>query len=632
MNRQIFFLAMACTMALLSCNNPKVFTSPVNTTKTPWTNLQFNNNPENFQFAIISDRNGGNRPGVFDDGIKKLNLMQPEFVINVGDLLAGYTTDTVQIKKEWDEVNGIISTLTMPFFYVPGNHDITNNVMEVAWEKRFGSRYYSFVYKNRLFVVMDSNDDNEFNLTRKQTDYVLNSLQTNSKVRWTFLFVHHPIWKYNTDGRFEEIEKALAGKQFTMVAGHEHHYHQTERNGSNFYILATTGAGSGLRGNYMGEFDHISWVTMADQGPVIANLRLDGILPHNISNDQTDKLAKPMLQNSEFKNVVLCNKGENMTNGTCYFSFVNPSASKLKIHLGFFHHNQLKLEKPDQTVILDAGTSQIFEVPFGSVIPLSYSMIDPLRFEWEMQYMDPELPGFSMQGKSSITIIPTETAFIDKETNLFIGKETIRYDHPFSNLESVLQMNNLPEEKYKNPIEISTDTKLSFFLRNSKNEYSLVENRKFSLTDYQEPRTVPDLQPGLKYSYYEGEWSSFPDFAKLTPKGNGVAGNLMVQDLAKRNENWGMVFSGYIKVPADNLYSYRIMADDGCRFFINDKIVIDEITRIKGEMAGSVALKKGYHTVRIEFLEKKSRPRLRVFTRSKGNDEWKAIDFTTLSH
>jgi len=183
-----------------------VFKSAIDTKEKPWTNLDFYNDPDNFQFAIVTDRNGGNRPLIFEDAVNKLNIMYPEFVLSVGDLINGYTKDTNQIKKEWNEVNNIIDNLKMPFFYLPGNHDITNKVMAKEWEKRYGKRYYYFIYKNTLFIIMDSNDDDEYNLTRDQTDFVLETLKKNANVRWTFLLMHHPIWTYNTNGRFEEIE------------------------------------------------------------------------------------------------------------------------------------------------------------------------------------------------------------------------------------------------------------------------------------------------------------------------------------------------------------------------------------------------------------------------------------------
>ena len=59
---------------------------------TPYTHLNFKNDPYEFQFAILSDNSGGGRPGVFEAGAGMLNLLQPEFVVGLGDLVEGYTS------------------------------------------------------------------------------------------------------------------------------------------------------------------------------------------------------------------------------------------------------------------------------------------------------------------------------------------------------------------------------------------------------------------------------------------------------------------------------------------------------------------------------------------------------------
>lgn len=82
----------------------------------PWTHLDLNNDADNFQFAIVTDRTGGHRPGVFMDGVRKLNLMQPEFVMSVGDLIEGYTTDIEVLARQWNQFNGFVDQLEMPFF------------------------------------------------------------------------------------------------------------------------------------------------------------------------------------------------------------------------------------------------------------------------------------------------------------------------------------------------------------------------------------------------------------------------------------------------------------------------------------------------------------------------------------
>ena len=55
-----------------------------------------------------------------------------------------------------------------------------------------------------------------------------------------------------------------------------------DRNGTEYYQLATTGGGSRIRGVEYGEFDHIAWITMKKDRPLIANVMLDGILPSDL--------------------------------------------------------------------------------------------------------------------------------------------------------------------------------------------------------------------------------------------------------------------------------------------------------------------------------------------------------------
>ena len=91
-----------------------------------WTHLDFANDPENFQFVVISDRTGGHRPGVFPKILEKVNLMQPELVMSVGDYIEGYTEDRATAEAEWAEIDDMIQTVEAPFFHVAGNHDYSN--------------------------------------------------------------------------------------------------------------------------------------------------------------------------------------------------------------------------------------------------------------------------------------------------------------------------------------------------------------------------------------------------------------------------------------------------------------------------------------------------------------------------
>ena len=128
--------------------------------------------------------------------IRKLNLLQPEFVMSVGDLIEG-SEDREIINAEWDEFDSFVEALEMPFFYVPGNHDIGNQVMADIWEQRFGRSYYSFVYRDVLFVCLNT-ESPETRISTAQIAWLEDELAAHKDVRWTLVFMHKPLWAYAT--------------------------------------------------------------------------------------------------------------------------------------------------------------------------------------------------------------------------------------------------------------------------------------------------------------------------------------------------------------------------------------------------------------------------------------------------
>ena len=98
--------------------------------------------------------------------------------------------------------------------------------------------------------------------------------------------LHKPTWTYpDTDHAAQGwtvIEDALADRKYTVFAGHKHNYAKFIRRGREYYMLATTGGGSTLSGLPEGRFDHFVWVTMRDDGPILANVLLDGIKDRNV--------------------------------------------------------------------------------------------------------------------------------------------------------------------------------------------------------------------------------------------------------------------------------------------------------------------------------------------------------------
>ncbi len=280
------FAVLVVSMA--SCNtfsSHSVTNLEKTTAPAPWTNLNFDNDPQDFQFAIVADRTAGFRPGVFEDAVQKLNLLHPEFVMSVGDLVQGYLPDEAELVRQWDEFDAMANQFTMPFFRVPGNHDMSSTKQEEIWRTRFGKSFYSFVYKDVLFLCLNTEDpyrtDSWSSISEAQMDMIKRALEENPNPRWIFAFMHRPIWAKCPEARpdlWEPIEKLLEGKPHTVIAGHNHMYGKHDVNGLEYYTLGVTGGMKDFWGTTYGAVDQVMWVAMNGGKPDIVNLTLDGIL------------------------------------------------------------------------------------------------------------------------------------------------------------------------------------------------------------------------------------------------------------------------------------------------------------------------------------------------------------------
>ena len=219
-----------------------------------------------------------------------MNGLHPEFVMSVGDLIVGWDEekqqlirDTLKIKSRWREFNDIISQLRAPFFYVGGNNDLLNPILDEEWKKRFGRTYYSFEYKKVLFLVLNSDDtplENEPYISDEQIEWLKSVLDDNERIAWTLIFLHRPLWA-DAPNQWLKVKGLLKDRKHTVFAGHHHTYRKYTDDSTVYYQLATTGGVSDLSGIGNGRFDHISWVTMTASDPSVTNLLLDGIWSDN---------------------------------------------------------------------------------------------------------------------------------------------------------------------------------------------------------------------------------------------------------------------------------------------------------------------------------------------------------------
>ena len=281
--------------------------------RVPWTNSDFDDEPGKFTFAVFSDLTGGEREEVFEVAVEQLRLLRPELIISVGDLIEGGTTDREILHNEWDWFDERANRAHAPVFHVGGNHDLTNPDMWQVWEQRYGKRYYHFIYKNVLFLVLDT-EDNPPDLQRAiheirldairvfdeqgweayaqteyasleerksgrigagQADYFNKVISQHPEVRWTYIVMHKPAWERPDEENFSRIEAALSERPYTVFYGHVHSYLHEQRLGRDYIRLGTTGGSHAPRNP--AAIDHVTLVTVSDDGEDIANIRMSGI-------------------------------------------------------------------------------------------------------------------------------------------------------------------------------------------------------------------------------------------------------------------------------------------------------------------------------------------------------------------
>ncbi|MCC6485859.1 MAG: metallophosphoesterase [Candidatus Hydrogenedentes bacterium] len=380
--------ALICAAGIAWCQD--VTEAPGGDGPKPYTHLNVNNAPDSFQFAIVSDRTGGMRPGVLEDAVAKLNLLQPEFVLCIGDLVEGNAETAAELDAQWDEFDGIIAPLTMPFFRVPGNHDVSNSESgKQVWARRHGPLYYHFVYRDALFLCLNSDDDALAHFGEDQTRYVEKALAEHAGVKWTFLFFHKPVWTKSKESGWDRIESALAARPYTVFAGHTHEYLKYDRKGRDYFNLGTTGGGQAHAGRVAGEFDHIVWVTFRDGAPAFANLILDGIADKDIRTDTTARLLAPALDGRTIQTSPLRIEGDTFSRGTVRLRIANESDAELEAEGILNANTQVTPSPPKIACRVPARSEQIFDIDVRALSPVPSTELQPLTTSWTLTYPVP---------------------------------------------------------------------------------------------------------------------------------------------------------------------------------------------------------------------------------------------------
>lgn len=230
------------------------------------------------RFAILGDRTGGHVPGVYGDHVGEVERMRPDFVMTVGDMIEGYTSDSVILNQEWHEYDSIVSGLSMPVYYTPGNHDITFDEMLEFYRKCFGEPYYSFDRRGLHFIVLDnSRQDVGELIPEEQLQWLVEDLDENRDAAYTLVFFHKPYWFEHVARNRPDSMHAIF-KEYgvdAVFSGHFHTYFYGQYDGIKYISVGSSGGG--MEPGPTGIGYHFVWVTVDGDGIHVAPILHNGV-------------------------------------------------------------------------------------------------------------------------------------------------------------------------------------------------------------------------------------------------------------------------------------------------------------------------------------------------------------------
>lgn len=172
---------------------------------------------------------------------------------------------------------------------------------------------------------------------------------------------------------------------------------------------------------------------------------------------------------------------------------------------------------------------------------------------------------------------------------------------------------------YSGPLEIRENTVLKARAFGSDGTVSMVsEGRYHFVSPVAATKPVKPPEPGLRYRYYEHQWTLMPDFSDFTPVDSGISPKAEL-GMQKSEDHFGIVFDGYIKLPVDGLYTFYLNSDDGSILYIDGiKVVDNDRSHGAREVSGRYPFQAGYHPVRLEYFDNELYQELTFFYSAPG--------------
>ncbi len=160
---------------------------------------------------------------------------------------------------------------------------------------------------------------------------------------------------------------------------------------------------------------------------------------------------------------------------------------------------------------------------------------------------------------------------------------------------------------YTNAFSIQLDSTVTLksktFMANGKTSSTMVGT--FEKLVLQDAKEETNTQKGLKYHYVKTEAKSTKDLGSIELAGQGNINNFKIPKNVQ-SHFFGLLYFGFIDIPADGVYTFYLGSDDGSVLYINGKTVVDnDGFKWFETKSGKIALKKGLHPIQLNYFQGK---------------------------
>ncbi|MCK5345061.1 MAG: chitobiase/beta-hexosaminidase C-terminal domain-containing protein, partial [Candidatus Heimdallarchaeota archaeon] len=125
---------------------------------------------------------------------------------------------------------------------------------------------------------------------------------------------------------------------------------------------------------------------------------------------------------------------------------------------------------------------------------------------------------------------------------------------------------------------------------------------------------VDQNQNGIVWNLYEGAFIKLPNFDKLKSNMNGRVFQFGLDKIDVKTNSFALQFDSFIQIDKDGEYLFYISSNDGSKLYIDDKLVVDnDGEHGPKQLSGTIYLKKGGHSIRVEYFQSGGSKTLSVY-------------------